>query len=73
MPGARAIHAHVTAAARLQGHNSSRDAVGEDASQRGGTSVGGGGRKRLSQRAEMRTWSFQGCRGLKLMMRLRGS
>lgn len=73
MPGARAIHAHVTAAVRLHSHNSSRDAVGEDASRRGGTGVEGGGQKRLSQRGEMRTWSFQGCRGLELMVRLRGS
>lgn len=47
-----AIHAHVTAAVKLQSHEHSRDAVGEDVSRRGGTSVGGGGRKSLSQGGE---------------------
>lgn len=50
-----ATHAHVTAPVKLQSHDRSRDAVGEDASRRGGTSVGEVVGK-ASPREERGTW-----------------
>ena len=52
MPGSSGHSRSRDSRRELQSHDRSRDAVGEDASRRGGASMGGGGRKSLSQGGE---------------------